>query len=324
MITFVADWVIQDALILVVGMMTVLFILKKEPHPAVSIMEMVCYCFLYAGLFENLATLVNYYSYGQSIVMYFNVPLSVPVIEFLVVYVSLRLSDHMRLPNWSKPFFAGLMGMLFDFTLDPVATKEIFATPAGTLGRWTWHIGPTDVNILGIPVHNFSGWILISGLGAAFLLLGRYWYKKSNYSPRVGFAYPIVCMLAALVVLFMPTSSFLLLLAPFFSMGGIGEWIMFGVLTAISFSVLIFVWRGRMVSGFTFRSEYPTFLVLLGFHLSDITFALIGGLFSILWLEFLITAIQWGLVLFIYYRGKALHLPVEKKPAEEIETTGSS
>lgn len=325
MITFVSDWVLQDLLIIIVGTITVLFIIKKEPRPAVTILELICFCLLYAAMFENLATLVGYYVYGQSIMMIWNVPLAIPLVETLVVYSSLRLTNYMKLPTWSKPIIVGFMGMLFDFTLDPVATNEIYPTTAGSIGRWTWHLGtPTDVNIYGIPVHNFSGWILICGLGAAFLLVGRYWYKKSNYNPRVGYSYPILLMLAALVVLFLPSSSFLLELAPFFSMGSIGEWIMFWVDSMIPIVILIFLWRGKMTSGFTFKSEYPIFLVLLGFHLSDITFALIGGFYEILWLEFLITTIQWGLILFIYYRGKVLHPSLVEGTDEKIETAESS
>ena len=76
-----------------------------------------------------------------------------------------------------------------------------------------------------------------------------------------------------------------------------------------------------MVSGFSFKSEYPLFIVLLGFHLSDILFAFIGGFYTILWLEFLFTAIQWALILFIYHKGKALPVRMdtigEKTPNSE-------
>ncbi|OLS12712.1 MAG: hypothetical protein RBG13Loki_3658, partial [Promethearchaeota archaeon CR_4] len=32
---------------------------------------------------------------------------------------------HTSIPTWCKPFIVGFMGMLFDFTLDPVATHQI-------------------------------------------------------------------------------------------------------------------------------------------------------------------------------------------------------
>ena len=227
----------------------------------------------------------------------------------------------MKIPTWSKPIIVGLLGMLFDFTLDPVATKEIFSTTSGTIGRWTWFIGANAVNIYGKPVYNFTGWILLCGYGAAFLLLGRYWYQKSNYNQRVGYTYPILCMLESLNRNCLTSSNFLLWFTPFYTSGSIGEWIMFGILTSIPFLILIFIWRGKMVSGFSFKSEYPLFIVLLGFHLSDILFAFIGGFYTILWLEFLFTAIQWALILFIYHKGKALPVRMdtigEKTPNSE-------
>ena len=94
-----------------------------------------------AAVYENLATYIGLYGYGQSLIMVWNVPLSIPIVEFIVVYSSLRLTNHMKIPTWSKPIIVGLLGMLFDFTLDPVATKEIFSTTSGTIGRWTWFIG---------------------------------------------------------------------------------------------------------------------------------------------------------------------------------------
>ncbi len=198
MTTFIADWVIQDLLIYAIGIITILFIIKKEPHPDVIILEMICFCLMDAAVYENLATYIGLYGYGQSLIMVWNVPLSIPIVEFIVVYSSLRLTNHMKIPTWSKPIIVGLLGMLFDFTLDPVATKEIFSTTSGTIGRWTWFIGANAVNIYGEPVYNFTGWILLCGYGAAFLLLGRYWYQKSNYNRRVGYTYPILCMFRSL------------------------------------------------------------------------------------------------------------------------------
>jgi len=78
-----------------------------------------------------------------------------------------------------------------------------------------------------VPLYNFSGWMLLCGYGAAFILLGRWWFRRSGYSSKVGLAYPFVTMLGALGLLITPpTSQFLLWLAPFLSKSGIGEWIM--------------------------------------------------------------------------------------------------
>jgi hypothetical protein len=312
--TFVFDWVAQDAIILILAIVIVIFIAKYEEHPGIIYLEMFCFCFLYAGVYENFATLplaagMPYYAYGRSIVMFFNVPLTVPIIEYLVVYSSLRLAKHMDLPTWCKPFFVGFMGMLFDFTMDPVAVQQVFTTTEGTVGRWTWFLlTPSDANIYGEPVFNFSGWVLLCGYSALFLLLGRYWYQKSGYKDRIGYAYPPLMMLCSLVALVIgPVSPFLLWLEPIFHRGSIGEWIMLVVYFALPTILLCYYWRGKMKSSFSIKTEYPPFLILVGLHFSDIIFAIAGGFWEILWLEFLFTGVQSFIVLFIYFRAKRIN-----------------
>jgi len=304
-LTFILEWVIQDAIVLIVTLMTVVYIIKNEEHPEIILLEMFCFCVLYAAVYENFATLIGLYAYGRSLIMIFNVPISVPLVEYLVVYASLRMLKHTDIPTWCKPFIVGFMGTLFDLTLDPVATHQIFPTEEGVVGRWTWFIGPTDVHIYGVPVHNYTGWLLMLGYAAALLLLGRYWYKKSNYKRSVGYAYPVLTMLGALLLLITPPiSRFLLALEPIFPFGGIGEWIMLGVFFAVPTVLLVVYWRGKMKSRITFKTEYPLFLVLVGFHINNIIFALIGGFYEILWIVVLFAAIQSGIVFFVYRQGK--------------------
>ncbi|HMF30947.1 MAG TPA: carotenoid biosynthesis protein [Candidatus Lokiarchaeia archaeon] len=318
MFTFVSDWVIQDVIILILAMAVVIFIAKNEEHPAIIYLEMFSFCFLYAAVYENFATLpvtvgMPYYAYGRSIIMIFNVPLTVPLIEYLVVYSSLRLARHMDLPNWCKPFFVGFMGMLFDFTMDPVAVQQIFTTAEGTVGRWTWFLlMPSDVNIYGEPVFNFSGWVLLCGYAALFLLLGRQWYEKSGYKTRVGYAYPPLMMLCSLMALVAaPVSQFLLWMEPIFHRGSIGEWIMLGVYFALPTILLSYYWRGKMKSAFSIKSEYPAFLVLVVLHFSDILFAIAGGFWEILWLEFLFTGVQSLIVGMVFFQGKRMKKDLE-------------
>ncbi len=323
--TFIPEWVIQDAIVLIVSLMVIVFIIKNEEHPEVFLLEFFCFCVLYAAIYENFATLMGWYRYGQSLIMIFNVPITVPIVEYLVVYASLRLVKHMKFPTWCKPFLVGFMGMLFDFTLDPVALKQVFATDAGLIGRWTWFISATDVNIYGDPVYNFSGWFLLCGYAAMFLMLGRHWYKKSNYKRSVGYGYPVLMMVCSLLLLCTPPASqFLLWLAPVLSKGSFGEWIMLGVWVTVPTLLLVGYWRGRMTSRISLRGEYPIFLVLIGFHVSDIIFTLIGGFYEILWIEFLFSAIQSFLVVLIYLKSKQsetghiqqnVHITTELKPA---------
>jgi hypothetical protein len=305
--TFIPIWVIQDALIFLMTAVTIIFIIKKEEHPAAFLTELFCFTILYAAVYENFATLMGWYGYGRSLIMIFNVPLSVPLVEYLVIYAVLRLLGSMDVPFWTKPFIVGVSGMLFDFSLDPLAVRQVFSTKEAFIGRWTWFISPGDVNIFGIPVYNFSGWMILCGYAAVFLLLGRWWFRRSGFKPAVGYMYPLLAMLAALATLVSPLSQMLLWLAPVFSKGGAGEWIMLIAHFSLSaLFLLFFFWRGRMKTGFSFRENIPVFLILIGFPLSNILFALIGGFYEICMLQLLVAAVESALVLFIYFRGRPL------------------
>lgn len=302
--TFIPAWVAQDLIVLVAAVVMVVYILKREERPVQVLLEMICFCLLDAAVYENFATLMKWYGYGRSILMIFNVPLTVPIIEFLVIYATLRLLQSMKIPTWCKPFIVGMAGMIFDFSMDPLATKQVFTTRETTIGRWSWFIGPHDVHIFTDPVYNYSGWILLCGYGAAFILIGRYWHKKSGYNKTVGYVYPIVCMIAALVVLVTPLSQFLLWLWPLFAKGSNAEWVMLAVLSAVPVILLATVWRGKMVGGLSFRKDLPVFIVLIGLPLVEVVFTLAGGYGDILPLEISAAVVMAALALGIYARAR--------------------
>jgi hypothetical protein len=302
--TFVPIWVAQDLLILLATVVTVVFILKKETRPIQILLEMACFCLLYAGVYENFATLMKWYGYGRSLLMVFNVPLTVPLVEFLVVYFSIRVLATMEIPSWCKPFVVGLAGMLFDFSLDPLATMQVFTTREWSIGRWSWFVGPNDVHIFTDPVYNYTGWILLCGFAAAFILLGRFWYKRSGYNRVVGYVYPVLAMLAALGVLVSPLSRLLLWLGPFCAKGSSAEWVMLAVNAMVPVVLLAVCWRGRMKGTLSPRADLPILLVLVGLPLTEVAFAIAGGYTSVLWLEAAATAVMAGLVSAVFLRGK--------------------
>ncbi len=137
-LTFIPVWVFQDLITLIVAAGLVVYIVRKEQHPAQILLEMICFCLLDAAIYENLATIQGLYAFGKSMLMIFNVPITVPLIEYLVIYSTLRILQATKVPTWVKPFVVGVSGMIFDFALDPVATMQVFATPDGTIGRWSW------------------------------------------------------------------------------------------------------------------------------------------------------------------------------------------
>lgn len=308
-----AEWLLLDAVALAATVFVLRHAMRREARPGQALLEFFAFCFLYAGVYENGAVLAGMYDYGRSLLMLGKVPFSVPALEFVVLYTALVTLERMAVPTWAKPFLVGSWGLLQDFTLDPLAVRQVYESEGHAVGRWTWALSPGDANIFHVPVFNFPGWTLILGLGSAALLLGRWWHARSGYRASVGVAYPFLAMLGALVVLVLPSSRTFLWLAPFFAQGSVGEWIMLGVHLAVPAALLAFAWRGRMTGALTLRADWPVFVVPALFHGLDLAFALIGGHFEVLWLQALVTSVHVGLVALIWASGRAT-IAREAKP----------
>ena len=297
-------WLVQDSIALLLGLLMVVFIIRREKRPGVVMLEMFAFVFLYASVYENAAIVMGLYSYGRSLVMIGFVPASVPLIEAFVLITGLWFLEKTTVPDWAKPPIIGLFGMLQDFSLDPLAVRQVFSVGGVTSGRWNWLIDPaSDANILNIPVFNFPGWMLIMLYGSACLLVGRWWYKKSGYHPVVGGVYPFVAMFAALLLMISPLSRLLLWLGPFFQKGSPIEWALLALHLAVPTALLAFLWRGRMTARFT-RDDLPVFAVPTVLHLSDIVFTLAGGFTEVLWIVLLASAAQTALLAWAYFNNR--------------------
>jgi hypothetical protein len=310
--TAVPVWIIQDVIVYIIAVMTMFYIIKKEEHPIQVLMEYIFFI-LYAATYENFATVMGnpgYYAYGKSVLMIFNVPLSVPVFEFLILYAGLKILEVMKISTWCKPFIVGLFAVLADFSLDPVAVKQIFQTKEGLIGRWTWFPLPGEVQIYGEPVMNFTGWFFITGYAVAFLLLGRWWFKKSGYKKVVGYVYPILAMMASLVCVVSPLSMFITYMWPFFKRGGFSEWITLIAVLVIPILLLAIFWRGRMKESLHIKGNFPVLFILLGFPIVNLIFCIAGGFWQILWLVLSAGVLSWLFVAAIYAMGRRQSSPV--------------
>ena len=302
-------WLLADILTILVTLLVVLFIVKRSKHPVVVLLECFGFIFLYASIYENFAVVQGWYVYGRSLLMVGDVPLSVPLIEMDVLVTGLWLLEKMEIPDWCKPFIVGLFGMLQDFSLDPLTVRQVFTVNGITSGRWTWLLSPGMANIYHVPVYNFAGWMLIMLYASAYYLLGRWWFRRSGYKPVVGYIYPLLATLMALLTLVSPLSQFLLWLAPFFSKGSIAEWAMLAFHLILPLVLLAVFWRGRMKLPLTLKSDLPIFAVIILFHLSDILFTIAGGYTAILWLILLVSGVHFALLGWIYFSGRKVSLP---------------
>jgi hypothetical protein len=303
---FPIDWLIQDIIAITLALLVVAFIIRREKHPVVVILEVFAFVFLYASIYENAAIVMGLYSYGRSLVMIGFVPASVPLIEACVLITGFWFLEKTSVPKWAWAPIVGLFGMLQDFSLDPLAIRQIHTVGDVTSGRWNWLFDPaTNPNIMGIPVFNFPGWMLIMLYGTICLLVGRWWYKKSGYRPLVGAIYPFIAMIAALLLMISPISQLLLWLGPFFERGDPTEWVMLAVHLIVPTVLLIILWRGRMKTAFT-KADLPIFIVPIALHLTDIGFTIAGGFTEILWIVLLASVVQTGLLAFTWLRNRQL------------------
>lgn len=296
-------WMMQDIISILLTLFVVAYIIKRKDHPMVTLLEAAAFVFVYASIYENAAIVMGLYSYGRSLVMIGFVPASVPIIEACVLITGFWFLEKTTIPNWAKPPIIGLFGMLQDFSLDPLAIRQVHTVGEITSARWNWLIGSADVNLLKIPVFNFPGWMLIMLYGSTCLLIGRWWYKKSGYKTIVGILYPFITMFAALLLMISPISNFLLWLGPFFQKGQSIEWVMLAFHLLVPAALLVFLWRGRLKNPYT-SDDLPVFVFPMVLHFSDILFTIIGGYTEILWIVLLATVVQGALLWYAWTRNR--------------------
>lgn len=301
---FPMDWLVQDIIAILLSLFVLAYILRREKRPMIVLLELFAFIFLYASIYENAAIVMGLYSYGRSLVMIGFVPASVPLIEAMVLITGFWFLEKTRVPKWAWPAIIGLFGMLQDFSLDPLAIRQVHTVGEVTSARWNWLINPaTDANILNVPVFNFPGWMLIMFYATICLLIGRRWYEKSGYRPLVGYTYPFIAMFVSLLLMISPLSRFLLWLGPFFEKGQPIEWVMLAFHLAVPTALLVFLWRGKMTGRFTL-ADLPIFIVPIVLHASDILFTVIGGFTEILWLVLLASAMQTGLLAYAWLNNR--------------------
>jgi hypothetical protein len=302
-------WLLADLLTVLVTLLVLVFVVQKSRHPVAALLECFGFVFLYASIYENFAVVQGWYVYGRSLLMIGDVPLSVPLIEMDVLVTTLWLLEKMEIPSWCKPFVVGLFGMLQDFSLDPYTVRQVFKVGGLTSGRWSWLLPQGAVNIYGVPVYNFPGWMLIMLYASIFFLIGRWWFRKSGYRPAVGYIYPFISILLALLTLVTPLSQFLLWLGPFFAKGSDAEWAMLAFHLILPSLLLVVFWRGRMKQPVTMKADLPAFVVIGMMHLSDILFTVAGGYKQILWLVLLVSLIHFALLGLIWFAGRKAPAP---------------
>ena len=91
------------------------------------------------------------YYYGEVLgIKLFEVPLIIGVNWVMILTGAIVLSNYLRINKYYKTLAVGILALLFDFILEPIAVK---------LGYWYWS-GNT------IPLQNYAAWFLIAFLSS--------------------------------------------------------------------------------------------------------------------------------------------------------------
>lgn len=163
-----------------------------------------------------------------------------------------------------------------------------------------------------IPVYNFPGWMLIMMYATIYILIGRWWFKRSGCKPLVGYVYPLAVFVLALATMVSPLSQVLLWLAPFFSKGSNAEWVMLGFHLAFPTALLIVLWKGKIKYPLTFQGDLPIWVVTVLFHLADILGAIVGGYSEVIWLVVLSSLAHVALLVLVYLVSQKMTRPVSQ------------
>jgi len=316
----VLAWIIVDVILFAAAVGIVWYIVKREPHPASRLIELAAMTFLYAGVYENLATWFGWYAYGPSLLMYGNVPVAVLLYEAIVFYAGLRLMEKLRIPAWLRPLGAGCLAVIQDFAVDLVATSTYADVPGlGTTAHWTFHVPTAGVEIYGEPVMNFTSWMFLVGVFAAFTTIGRAWHRRSGYRTWVGIVYPLLAVIASLACLVSPLSKLTL----FATLGdptklawpdpNPGQWVLLGLAIVVPLALLAFFWRGRgLRESLSWQRDWPLWTVLAGVPLVHVVVAIASGIWAPLWLIVLAAIVMLALVGMPYRVARRVVAPADE------------
>lgn len=131
------------------------------------------------GLLLEWATIqqLQAYEYGEFLVMFGSVPLSIGVAWGMIIYTARLFSDSTNLPEWIRPVLDALLALSIDLSMDTIAIR---------LGFWQWGI-PVDQEFFGVPYANFWAWFwVVFSFSAGLRLLNRWKHSLAPWIAPLG------------------------------------------------------------------------------------------------------------------------------------------
>ena len=190
------------------------------------------------------------YHYGRFMVMFDGAPLSIGLGWAVIIYSSMEFVKNLDMPDFARPFLAGLLALNMDAGMDAIAIR---------LGFWNWVI-PLDIQWFGVPWGNFWAWYIVvtSFSGLIYWLRARGWHTSKQTWRQ--WTYAPIAMVGSIAILALTNSAFVNLFAnsEFAS-------VMSMLMLILSGLIIVFVTRPRIIPAQ--RLDVVVLAVPLVFHL---------------------------------------------------------
>jgi hypothetical protein len=127
-------------------------------------------------------------NYGQFLITIDGAPLAIALGWATVIYYIMAFSDHIELPEPTRPILDGLLALSVDFGMDVIVVR---------LGLWVWTGVGQEQQWFGVPWANFGAWFIIVWSFSSFLRAFRLWKQY----PVRRWLYPPAAVLLSVLVL---------------------------------------------------------------------------------------------------------------------------
>ena len=240
------------------------------------------------GIVLELMTIsaFHFYAYGQFLLMFYNVPISIGIGWGVIIYAVKLITSKYQLNKLQKGIFSGLLALNIDLSMDIIAVK---------LGFWKWGLGD-PYEYFFIPFGNFYAWFNVVSSFVFFLLLFETYNNKN-----INFLSGILSFLCSLIwVVF--TNSFYVYLFP-------NEfWIHFVITWGLIGSAFCYLAYSFFYLKEPLLSSQPLLSksIFLSFHLFFFIFAVIEGIF--LNIIFLLISGTMIIIIEVLFEGKLVKL----------------
>lgn len=299
------SWIFLDIITIISFILMILFVIKKEERPIPVVFAMFAFL-LYSGIFENLGhglTRMHPYS-PYRLLRIGNIALTVSMLEstlfFGAYYLVNELKIHKKL-SWMKPFMVAVLASLPDYVIDPVMAADTYVFDGLAHAQWNWHWPGNltqvyDGSFFTVPFYNFTGWYFLMLWFGISLALGKWIYKKSNYSKAIGYIFPWLLPVASMIMMVMPTSAFIL----FGNRAGKSirepELVMLLIWSLIG--IVMFIINRRTKNSFKAKENWPLLATPLIIEFSYGIVAFSRGLRTSYWPVLIFTSVH---ILFLLY-----------------------